>query len=239
MQRSIRMFAGRCTVTENDATREGEVVAVVKPDNTVLVHDAEGYQPAAWLTRADAVQVERDDGGFRLRARKGDDRLAVRGSTIGQAEFAVSPSGPRVGTCPHCEAPLVRDRGSVACIGCGREYPLPRDATLTDDTCEDCGLPTISVERGDHFEVCLDRECESIDQAVRDRFAGAWTCPDCASTLAIERERGLRATCPDCDRSHRLPGGIVSDPCACGLPTFETVDGPRCLDPDCEASGAH
>lgn len=239
MQQSIRVYAGRCTVTENDQTQDGEVVAVVKPDNTVLVHDAGGYQPAAWLTRADAVQVERDDGGFRLRARKGGDTLSLSGQSVGHAEFSVSPSGPRVGTCPTCDAALVRERGAVTCIGCADSYPLPRDATLTDDTCEDCGLPTLSVERGDHFEVCLDRTCESLDDVVRDRFADEWACPDCGEPLSIERNRGLRATCDDCGRSHVIPSGIVGDPCACGLPTFETTDGPRCLDPSCEATGAH
>jgi len=239
MQHSIRVFAGRCTVTENDAVQEGEVVAVVKPDNTVLVHDATGYQPTAWLTRADAVQVERDDGGFRLRARKRDETLSLEGESVGHAEFTASPAGPRIGTCPVCDAALVRERGAITCVGCGDTYPLPRDATVTDDTCETCGLPTLSVERGDHFEVCLDRDCESIDDVVRDRFAGAWDCPTCESPLAIERNRGLRASCATCDRSHVIPSGLVSDPCDCGLPTFETRDGMRCLDPECELTGAH
>ena len=239
MQQSIRLYAGRCTVTENDTTQHGDVVAVVKPDNTVLVHDADGYQPAAWLTRADAVQVERDDGGFRLRARKGGDTLSLSAASVGHAEFSASPSGPREGTCPTCNAALVRERGAVTCVGCGDSFPLPRDARLTDDTCEECGLPTISVERGDHFEVCLDRTCESLDDVVQERFDGRWACPTCDEQLDIERNRGLRGSCPACGRSHVIPSGIVSEPCECGLPTFETTDGPRCLDPSCEHTGAH
>ncbi|MFB6134466.1 MAG: DUF91 domain-containing protein [Halanaeroarchaeum sp.] len=239
MQQTIRAFAGRCTVSETDATQEGTVVALVKPDNTVLVHDVDGYQPMAWLTRADAVQVERNDGGFRLRARKSGETLSISGADVAHAEFAASPSGPRVGTCPTCTNTLVRQRGAITCVGCGESYPLPRDAVLTDDTCEACGLPTLSVERGAHFEVCLDRECESIDAVVRDRFAEEWSCPTCDGTLDIERNRGLRATCGRCDRSHPIPSGIAGDRCECGLPTFETRAGVGCLDPECERTGAH
>ncbi|MFB6069517.1 MAG: DUF91 domain-containing protein [Halanaeroarchaeum sp.] len=239
MTRTTRVFAGRCTVTENDTTQQGAVIAVVKPDNTVLVHDQTGYQPAAWLTRADSVQVERDDGGFRLRARKAGDTLSITAPTVSHAEFATSPAGTRVGTCPRCEAALVRHRGAVTCVACDASYPLPRDATVTDDTCEDCGLPTLSVERGEHFEVCLDRECESVDEVVRERFAGAWSCPDCETPLSVERHRGLRANCPDCERSHVIPSGLTDGTCACGLPAFVTPNGARCLDPECEATGAH
>jgi len=67
---AIRVLAGDCTVRYDGDTREehrGLVTVVVKPDNTVLVHDADGYQPVAWLTRAEAVTCSRsgrrEDGG--------------------------------------------------------------------------------------------------------------------------------------------------------------------------------
>jgi len=58
----VLTVAGDCTVRERDGTdtrqRRGRVVVLVKPDDTVLVHDADGYQPVAWLTRADGVAWE-------------------------------------------------------------------------------------------------------------------------------------------------------------------------------------
>lgn len=66
---SIRVFAGDCTVSfegSRDRTQRGRVVVVAKPDRTVLVHDAGGYQPVAWLTRADSLTVESGPGSFGL-----------------------------------------------------------------------------------------------------------------------------------------------------------------------------
>jgi DNA topoisomerase-1 len=239
MQDAIRVFAGQCTVThesESTTTQEGLVVVLVKPDNTVLVHDAAGYRPAGWLTRADSLRVARRDGDLDLLATKGSERLHVRGGDVGAVEFPVSAAGDVVGECPACEAPLVRHSGLVSCIKCGPEYRLPGDATMTDGTCDACGLPTISVTRGEEFELCLDRACTSLDEAVRERFEGEWTCPDCHTPLTIERERTLVAACPECESSYHVPSGELAGTCECGLPRFETGDGARCLDPDCEAT---
>src|SRR6056297_776882 len=56
---TVHVYAGDCTTSysANDDSRRqrGRVVVVHKPDDTVLVHDAEGYQPVEWLTRANAV----------------------------------------------------------------------------------------------------------------------------------------------------------------------------------------
>jgi len=76
MHDGIRVMAGDCTtVFEGPREREqrGDVLVVVKPDNTVLVHDVDGYQPVAWLTRADSVAIE--DGA--VTARDGDELLRV------------------------------------------------------------------------------------------------------------------------------------------------------------------
>jgi len=237
MQDSMRVVAGDCTVTyENGETEEkrGEVVVLVKPDNTVLVHDDSGYRPAAWLTRPDAVRFERDETGFSLVAGKGTERLTVEShADYGHAFYPVSPAGTEVGTCPECDCALVRDGGRVVCTGCRATYRLPRDAEITDDTCADCGLPRFRVDRGDTFTLCLDRACESLDDAARERFDGAWDCR-CGGTFAIERRRALDAVCNSCDAVYRIPTGVVDDTCACGLPAFETPSGRRCLDATCD-----
>jgi len=241
MQDAIRVFAGDCTTTYESGdgvrTQRGRVVVAVKPDGTVLVHDADGYRPAAWLTRADTVAVSRDGDAFRIVAGGGDARLTVEShETFGRVRFPVSAAGPPVGECPDCNATLVRDGDAVACTGCRSRYPIPRDAVVTDETCGDCGLPRMRVERGAELAVCVDRGCEPLAAAVAARFDGDWPCPHCGRGLTIRRERGLRAVCPDCERRLRVPVGTVAGECACGLPRFDTGDGERCPDPDCEAA---
>ncbi len=236
MEDTIRVIAGRCTVRhEADETTEseGDVVVLLKPDNTVLVHDTSGYRPAGWLTRADSVQLSLSEDAVDLRASSDDETLRVTGQDPTVTEYPASPAGTAVGTCPTCEEPLVRSGGEVTCLGCGDSYTLPRDATVTDDACETCGLPTIDVTRGTDLTVCLDRNCGSIDQAVRDAFAGEWTCRTCGTPLEIGRSRTLGAQCPTCETHFTIPDGTVDGRCACGFPWFETEHGGRCLDPDC------
>ena len=238
MQDAIRVIAGRCTVrheADEHTETEGDVVAVVKPDNTVLVHDASGYRPAGWLTRADSVQLSMSDTEFDLRARTGEERLLVSGSDPAVAEFPVTTAGPAVGTCPACNGSMVRSAGEVTCLDCEATYALPRDATVTDSTCKRCGLPTISVTRGTDMEICLDRDCEPLDAAVRSEFDGEWSCPTCGTDLTIERTRTLGAQCPDCETHFPIPNGTVDGTCECGLPWFDTGHGGRCLDPECPA----
>ncbi len=238
MHDEIRVFAGKSTVThvaDETTEGEGEVVVIVKPDNTVLVHDDSGYRPAGWLTRADSIRLSRQDGTLSLRARKDGETLEVTAVDIDSAAYPVSPVGPSVGTCARCSGTMVRAAGAVTCVDCGDSYRLPRDATVIGEACADCGLPTISVSRGETFEVCLDRECESIDEVVIDRFDGEWTCPACGTPLSVERERTLQARCPTCEERYSIPSGDVSGTCECGLPRFETDRGDRCLDPDCSA----
>ena len=96
-----------------------------------------------------------------------------------------------------------------------------------------------SVERGLAFNVCLDWACESLDEAVREAFDREWACPepDCDGDLRILRRGGLIAGCehyPDCDTGFAVPAGVVDGECGCGLPTFETRSGTRCLDATCD-----
>jgi len=235
----IRVLAGDCTVVYDGDGREehrGRVTVVVKPDNTVLVHDADGYQPVAWLTRADAVACSRD-GDFAVDARAGNQRLrVVAHAEDGFARYPATEAGTPVGDCPDCGDRLVRTGGAVTCLGCGDRYGLPTGATVTDDRC-DCGLPRLRVERGQPFDVCLDRDCDPLDAAVKATFDRAWDCPDCGDDLRILRRGGLLAGCdsyPDCEASFSLPAGTVVGDCACGLPLFETGGGRRCLDGTCE-----
>ena len=237
MHDGTHVMAGQCTtVFEGSREREqrGDMVVVVKPDNTVLVHDAAGYQPVAWLTRADTVTV--DDGT--ITARDGGELLrVVAHEEHGRARFPASHAGVPLGDCPDCAGTLVRTRGNVACTACDGSYGLPTDATVTGGRCADCGLPTMRVERGEAFEVCLDRECDSLDDHVEAAFDRVWGCPDCDGDLRIIRRGGLLAGCdryPECDTAFSMPAGVVVDDCACGLPVFETSSGQRCLDSTCE-----
>ena len=237
-----RLLAGDCTVSfegPRERTQRGHVVILVKPDHTVLVHDADGYQPVAWLTRPDGVTIEHDTEGFSLRAHAGDQRLSVRShAPSGIDSFAVSEAGVPVGPCPRCSGPLVRTRGAVRCLDCGDRYGLPAGATVLADRCPDCGLPRMRVERGDVFELCVDYACESLSAAVGERFDRAFACPDCGSALRVRSPDGrLFFGCegyPDCETTFSVPAGVVADECGCGLPRFRTASGVRCLDGTCE-----
>jgi DNA topoisomerase-1 len=265
---SFRVLAGECTVsfvtesapeeaeeTEETATtgetgksqggdrraERGAVLVVEKPDGTVLVHDRDGYRPVAWLTRADAVAWDRTGPAPALSAVQGDRRLEVTcHDEFGRGCYPASRSGDPVGICPACGSVLVHVAGAVTCLGCGVHHGVPRDATILADGCPACGLPRMAVERGDAFEVCVDRTCESLDDAIRARFDRTWSCPDCGDDLRIIRRGGLLAGCdgyPDCERAYALPAGVVDGDCeTCRLPVFETTAGRRCLDAACEGS---
>ncbi|MFP8953263.1 DUF91 domain-containing protein [Natrialbaceae archaeon A-arb3/5] len=239
---AIRVLAGDCTVIAEGQDRteyRGRVTTIVKPDNTVLVHDVDGYQPVAWLTRADSVSSNRTDG-FTLVAKKDTQTLRIAAhEQDGFAHYPTSAAGTPVGTCPDCNGALVRSNG-VQCVDCGDRYGVPSDATIrTDQSHCDCGLPRMRVERGLAFNLCLDRNCESLDEAVSEAFDREWNCPesDCDGDLRILRRGGLIAGCehyPDCDTGFAMPAGIVDGECGCGLPTFETRNGARCLDARCD-----
>jgi len=154
---TIRLFAGDCTtefVGTRKQTQRGTVLIVVKPDRTVLVHDADGYQPVAWLTRPDEITIESDDRGFSIVATAAEQTLrVVSNANPLQWEVPIGGAGTPVGTCPDCEGPFVRIRGDVQCLVCGDRYGLPAGASVLDTTCDDCRLPQMAVERGDRFEL--------------------------------------------------------------------------------------
>lgn len=237
---AIEVLAGDCTVKYvGDDLREerGAVVVLAKPDNTVLVHDRDGYGPVAWLTRADSLTWSTDGVGPTVEASKNDQRLQVTcHEEYGSGRYAASHAGQEAGTCPDCHGSLVYPGGRVTCLGCGVDYGIPRDATLGDEPCE-CGLPQMRVERGASFTVCVDRSCQSLDDVVRDRFNRQWSCPACDGDLLILRRRGLLAGCenyPTFDTGYTIPTGTVTDPCPeCNLPVFTTPSGERCLDASC------
>lgn len=243
MQDAIRVLAGECTVTfdgnETKAER-GEVVTVVKPDNTVLVHDADGYQPAAWLTRADVVRYARDADGFRIVAGKGGQQLEIEShAEHGDAHYPASPAGEPVGECPTCGGVFVRGSSGVTCVGCRATYSIPRDANVLDAVCGECGLPTFRVERGYGVEVCLDPSCQTIAESVRETIEERddeprWRC-GCGGELRVERRRGLRTICEECGDIYAIPRGVLAGSCDCGRPSIRTGNGVRCLATDCAA----
>ena len=234
-----RTIAGDCIV-RFDGSRErhlrGRVLVVVKPDDTVLVHDADGYRPVAWLTRPAELSLTRDP--LWLVAVDGDETLRVEAARETEVrEHDVGEAGRPVGDCP-CGGPLVRARGDVVCVDCEDRYPLPNGATVHEGTCE-CGLPRFRVDRGETFDLCLDYDCGSLLEAVRGAFDREWDCPACGADLEILQRGGLLAGCeryPDCETGYGLPDGLVVGECDCGLPRFETAGGERCLDAGCEAA---
>jgi len=237
MSEHLRSIAGRCTtVFEGSRARKqhGDMLVVVKPDGTVLVHDANGYQPVAWLTRAESLSISEDT----ITAQDGDQSLQV---TIHDEHLRnLSPTaeaGVPVGDCPDCDDALVRASGSVSCLCCGEEYGLPAKATVLEESCQDCGLPKFRVERGETFDVCLDWSCDSLDERIQDVFDGKWDCPDCDGALDVLRRGGLLLGCeryPDCETGFAFPAGSHDGECDCGLPAFKTATGRRCLDSTCE-----
>ena len=246
MSSQTRILAGDCTVRfegTRDRIQRGHVVVLVKPDRTVLVHDADGYQPVAWLTRPDDVTIEHDGAAFSLRAHADSQELLVTSNNAsGFESFEISEAGVPVGTCPDCAGPLVRVRGEIACLDCEETYGLPAGATVLDSECDECGLPQMRVDRGDAFELCVDYACESLSAAVRERFDEEWSCPDCGSPLRVRSPDGrIFLGCddyPGCETSFSFPSGVVVDDCNCGLPRFRTASGERCIDGSCSVDSA-
>ena len=238
-----RILTGDCTVQfdgTRDRTQRGHVVILVKPDRTVLVHDADGYQPVAWLTRPDEVTIEHDNEGFSLTAAADDQQLSVTAHDAGGVDsHPVSEAGIPVGNCTLCTGQLVRTHGDIRCLDCAEQYGLPSGATVLESTCSACGLPRMRVERGEAFDLCVDYACESLSTAVRERFDRVYDCPDCGAPLRVRSPDGrLFFGCddyPDCDTSFSFPAGTVTDTCECGLPRFRTAAGERCLDGTCES----
>ena len=227
------LLAGDCTTTfdgDRSYEKRGRVVCLRKPDDTLLVHDAAGYRPVAWLTRPDTSMAVGSPPT--VEARDGDDRLRVTfHETSVDVRIPVSPAGEAAGPCPDCAGALVTRSGTLACTDCDREHALPAGATVLDTACE-CGLARVEVTRGVTIEVCADRACEPLDAAIEAELDRRFDCPDCGRDMRVVRAGGLLLGCdgyPDCDVSVPLPNEACDGVCDCGLPT---VDG-RCLDATC------
>lgn len=240
---AFTLLAGECRI-EVDAdlprTYRGQVVVLIKPDDTILVHDVEGYQPAAWLTRADRVVI--DDEAGTVTAVEGDRWLRVDFvSRVLDRRIPGGVAGTPVGTCPACTGHLIDTGGAVHCVSCRARYGLPDGAELLDRRCDACDLPRMRIERGDRFELCIDRECEPMESVIADRFDGTWACPDaaCSGTLRVLRRSDVLLACdayPDCDVAFRVPTGVLDGHCGCGLPRFRDGKGSRCLDGTCQTT---
>ena len=238
---SIRTIAGDCLVRfegRRERTVRGRIVTLIKPDNTVLVHDIDGYQPVAWLTRPESLSVTRDP--LWLLASDGEETLRLEAAgDVDVIEHDATDAGTPVGAC-RCGGQLIRTGSDVVCLECSDRFGLPAGASMTDASCA-CGLPTFRTDHGDSFELCLDYECGSLLESVRGRFDREWDCPNCGGALRILRRGGLIAGCegyPDCDTGFSIPEGTVVGTCGCGLPVFETTSGRRCLDSTCPMEDA-
>lgn len=244
----ITVFAGDCTVrfehdqSDDSDTPQGEIreergsiVLIEKPDGTVLVHDQDGYRPVAWLTRADVVSWSPD--GSAMRAVSGDQCLLLTcHEEHGYGQYPTTRAGTEAGACPDCGGTLLREPDAVVCLDCELEHSIPRDSTLLEEPCDICSLPQMRVERGDRFELCVNRSCESLDDAVRAVFDRTFGCPACEGDLLIRRRGGLILGCenyPECDTGFSLPTGQFEGICDCGLPLVKTEDTRRCLDASC------
>jgi len=235
MPEQAHVIAGRCsTVFEGTHEQEhhGEMVVLIKPDSTVLVHDTDGYQPVAWLTRPESVTI----AGDTVAASDGEQSLRVTiHETITRDQYPLGEAGVPVGECPECAATLIRANGALSCPGCDKRYPIPASATVLDDHCADCELPRVRVERGCSFVLCPD--CDSLTERIKAAFDREWDCPDCDGQLRVLYRGRLMLGCeeyPDCETAYSFPRGSHEGSCECGLPVFETGSGKRCLDSDCD-----
>ncbi len=161
MTDQIRVYAGECTAEYDgpvDRTACGHVVALVKPDDTVLVHDRGGYSPAVWLTRATSVDIDHD-GQPRITAVDGDQRLTVRFHHLDErGAYSVGIAGITVGPSDTADrmGRYVRRRDSVVDVTTGDRYAIDRVATVLDRSCT-CGLPLIRIDSTGVR--CLDPRC--------------------------------------------------------------------------------
>ena len=133
-----------------------------------------------------------------------------------------------IGKCKECGGDLriVRSRRGNKFIGCSgypnctETYNLPRGAKGTDDVCDVCGAPKISVPHGkSKDEICVDPGCPSrrlgeckicggnmiVKHSRKGRFLGCSNYPECTNTVwAIPRYGPLLPTDKDCEHCGTL-----------------------------------
>jgi DNA topoisomerase-1 len=221
---SIRVFAGDCTTAftgGRDRTRRGRVVIVIKPDRTVLVHDAAGFQPVAWLTRADSLTVETaargagPDGGSD-RHGGDDDPTDDQWDDAADRRVPDPPSGgvgivarsgeERLRVVSHGPAARVRYPVSAAGVPVG---DCPEcDGTLVRNggvTCLDCPVEH-ALPAG---ATVLDARCDDCGAPLMrvERGATFVCCVDvgCQALGDLVAERFDRSfDCPACGRDLRV-----------------------------------
>jgi DNA topoisomerase-1 len=133
-----------------------------------------------------------------------------------------------IGKCKECGGDLriVRSRRGNKFIGCSgypnctATYNLPRGAKGTDDSCDVCGAPKISVPHGkSRDDICVDPECLSrrlgeckicggnmiVKHSRKGRFLGCSNYPECTNTVwAIPRYGPLLPTDKECEHCGSL-----------------------------------
>lgn len=232
------LYAGDATVVEDAADRRehrGRVVVLAKPDGTVLVHDATGYQPVAWLTRADTVTVTHDDA-FRVTAHdeRTDDWLRVTGHPDGtradgreigglSGQYPVTAAGEPIGRCPACEGALVDTGGAVTCVHCSEHHAYPDDATIRRPTPGSTTLAASDAMAADGSDTMA---VEASDAMATDASEGA-SAPTSATTTAATDDAAIDGSPATCD---------------CGLPRMRVERGAVidcCVDRECERLDEH
>lgn len=228
---TLRTLAGDCRieVTDNaESVHRGRVLVVLKPDGTVLVHDVTGYQPIAWLTRADDVGVQYD---VPLGAVAADP--AAEPPTPPQT--AAHPGFDAVGSGGGDPAPFVvtaatddRQLRIVAERDFGTARYPASPAGPPAGRCPDCGDPFVATTGAIRCTGCgrehglptdaevVDRRCECGCPQVRvDRGATFTLCADrsCDPLDAAVRDRFEGDwDCPVCGAPLRVlrRGGLIA-----------------------------
>jgi DNA topoisomerase-1 len=188
----LTVVAGDCTVRERDGSdspRElrGRVVVVVKPDDTVLVHDADGYQPVAWLTRADGVAWERAPDA----ATATTDALAPAESAPSAAGTPdTTGSGGPASAAAECDPAFSltarKDRRVLVVTAHEERAFVSHDATAAGTPVGDCRCDGPLV-RADGGVRCLD--CGEQYGLPRDAAVLGVRCDCGLPQFAVERGR--------------------------------------------------
>jgi superfamily II DNA helicase RecQ len=58
-------------------TYKGEVILLIKPDNSIVVHSTRGVNPVSYVARAEDIRLKGKDGKLTVAAGAGNDRLVL------------------------------------------------------------------------------------------------------------------------------------------------------------------